>query len=98
MVEELIELMELGVIRFPYSYSGQEFLQIPTGLDKNGEEIFESYNLSQDEIINLMQIEKMKGELAAFRRYTNPENTNTTYALAKEKQNKMHKRHCAPAA
>lgn len=90
MVEELIELMELGVLHFPYSYSGQEFLQIPTGIDGSGEEIFETYNLSQDEILNFTQIEKAKSELAAFHRYTNPENTSVTYALAKEKQNKMH--------
>lgn len=90
MIQETIELMELGVLRFPYSYSGQEFLQIPIGLDQSGEEIFDIYNLSQDEIVNFSQIEKAKTELAAFHRYSNAENTSVTYSLAKEKQNKMH--------
>lgn len=91
MVQEFIELMELGVIRFPYSYSGQEFLRILKGVDPNtGEEIFENYNLSQDEIVNYSQIEKMKTEIAAIHKFTNPENTSITYALAKEKQNKLH--------
>lgn len=99
MVEEFIELMELGVIFFPYAYSGQEFLKLITGTKKvkdpeTGEsveeEIIETYNLSQDEIINFNQIDMMKTEICSLYRYTNPENTNATYALAKEKQNKLH--------
>lgn len=91
MVQEFIELMELGVIRLPYSYSGQEFLRILKGVDTDtGEEIFENYNLSQDEIVNFSQIEKMKTEIAAIHKFTNPENTSITYAIAKEKQSKLH--------
>lgn len=99
MVEEFIELMELGVIRFPLPYNGQEFLKITTGTKKEKdpetgkmveEEIMENYNLSQDEIIHLNQIDLMKTEICSIHKSVNPENTIVTYALAKEKQNRMH--------
>lgn len=96
MVEEFIELMELGVIRFPYTYNGQEYLNIVTDVIKTQdpetgkmveEEKFETYMLSQDEIINLNQIDLMKTEICSIHKSTNAENTSVTYALAKEKQN-----------
>lgn len=99
MVEEFIELMELGVIRFPYQYGGQEYLKIVNGIDKKtGEENMETYNLSQDEIINLTQIDLMKTEICNIHKSSNAEGTSVSYALAKEKQNIMHKYRCAFAA
>ena len=78
MVEEFIELMELGVIKFPFEYSGSEFVRIVTGVqnlkDDNGkyiydedgnieqEEIVENYKLSQDEKNHLTQIDLIKNE------------------------------------
>lgn len=100
MVEEFIELMELGVLRFPYAYSGSDILHLVKGTqvvgkDEDGneikEELTETYNLSQDEKIQLTQIDFMKREIAAIHKSTNAENTSVTYALAKEKANKMHK-------
>ena len=99
MIEEFIELMELGVIRFPYAYNGQEFLKIVTGAKKIKDsetgkviedEIIETYNLSQNEILNFNQIDLMKTEICSIYKYSNAENTSVTYALAKEKQNTMH--------
>lgn len=91
MVEEFIDLMELGVIRFPYQYNGQEYMKFVKYVDKTtGEEVMETYQLSQDEITNLVQIDLMKSEICSIQKSTNPENTSVTYALAKEKQNIMH--------
>lgn len=90
MVEEFIELMELGVIRFPYQYHGQDFLKIVKGTDKNGDEIMETYHLSQDEMVHLNQIDLMKSEICSIHKTSNAEGTSVTYALAKEKQNIMH--------
>lgn len=98
MVEEFIELMELGVIRFPYAYNGADFLKIVKGIDEDGEEIMETYMLSQDEKIHLSQIDLMKTEICSIHKSTNAEGTSVTYALAKEKQNSMHTQSCASAA
>lgn len=89
MVEELIELVELGVLRFPHEYGGSEIIQM-VKTDKNGEEEFVPYELSEDEIVALSQIDLMKQELTSIQRYTNQENTAHTYALSKEKEHKMH--------
>lgn len=98
MVEEFIELMELGVIRFPYSYSGADFLKIVKGVNEDGEEILENYMLSQDEKLHLSQIDLMKTEICSIHKSQNAEGTSVTYALAKEKQNTMHTQSCASAA
>jgi len=98
MVEEFIELMELGVIRFPYSYSGADFLKIAKGVNEDGEEILENYMLSQDEKLHLSQIDLMKTEICSIHKSQNAEGTSVTYALAKEKQNTMHTQSCASAA
>ena len=91
MVEEFIELMELGVIRFPYQYNGQEFLKLIKGIDEEtDEEIIETYNLSKDEIVHLNHIDLMKTEICSIHKTVNAEKTSVNYALAKEKQNKMH--------
>lgn len=91
MVNEFIELMELGVIKMPYAYSGAEFLKISKGVDANTqEEILENYYLSDDEMINLVQIDLMKQEVAAIHKFSNAEHTSFSYALPKEKENKMH--------
>lgn len=90
MIEEFIELMELGVIRFPYQYNGQEFLKLFKGVDSDGEEIVETYNLSQDEMVHLSQIDLMKTEICSIHKTTNAENTSVSYSLPREKQNIMH--------
>lgn len=91
MVEEFIELISLGVIRFPYEYNGQEYLQLIDGIDpKTKEEITSTYQLSQSEMINFDQIDQMKNEICHIHKSTNAEGTTVQYALAKEKQHIMH--------
>ena len=89
MVEEFIDLIELGAIKFPYEYSNQDSLKI-IKQNKEGEEEFETYELNEDESLALSQIDLMKGEITSIHRFKNQENTSVTYALSKEKENKYH--------
>ena len=91
MVEEFIELMNLGVIKFPYEYGGQGYLRLANGIDENTqEELFKNYDLSEEEEASLIGIDLMKTEITSIHKSTNSENTSVTYALSKEKENKMH--------
>ena len=90
MVEELIELMDLGVIRFPYEYSGQDIIKYISGKDENGEEIMDTYELSFEEKLALINIDLLKQEITSIHKFQNAEKTTTTYALPKDKENKMH--------
>lgn len=91
MVEEFIELMDLGVIRFPYEYKGQDYILVPDGIDKKTkEEKFKQYYLSDVEKESLINIDLMKTEITSIHKHTNPEKTSVSYALSKEKENKLH--------
>lgn len=90
MVSEFIELINLGVIKFPLDNGGRDFIRRPKGVNSNGEEEFEIEYLTNEEVINFAQIELMKTEIASIHESRNAEGTTKTYALAKEKQNKMH--------
>ena len=89
MVREMIELVELGVLRFPYEYNGSDFIQIirHTGIDT---EETESYRLHDEEKLALVQLDLMKSEITSIHRYTNSENTTEVFALAKDKEHSMH--------
>jgi len=88
MVEEFIDLMNLGVIRFPHEFKEQDFINIIT--KKNDEEIFNTYELNDDEMLALAQIDLMKIEITSIHKSENPERTSVSYALSKDKENKMH--------
>ena len=89
MVEEFIELIELGVIRFPFEYNGGDFIQIIKKESEN-EECIEQYELNDDEKLALIQIDLMKSEITSIHRNTNPEKTSVSYALSKEKEGKLY--------
>lgn len=88
MVQEFIELMELGVLRLPYEYGGQETIKLVQQGEK--EESIETYELNNEEMLSLTQIDLMKQEITSIHKTTNAENTSVTYALSKEKEGKMH--------
>lgn len=90
MVEEMIELMDIGVIRFPYEYSGQDSIKLIKEIDRDGNEVWDSYELSDDEKMALTQIDLMKNEVTSIHKTQNAEKTTVNYALAKEKENRMH--------
>lgn len=89
MVDEFIELMDLGVIKFPYEFK-QEFLSVAKIDKKTNEEIIEKYQLSEKEIVALTNIDLMKTETTAIYKYENAEKTKRTYALSKDKENVLH--------
>lgn len=88
MVEEFIELIDLGVIKLTFEYGGQDVINIIKQNDA-GEE-FEAYQLSDEEKLSLAQIDLMKNEITSIHRTRNPEGTSVTYALSKEKESRMH--------
>lgn len=89
MVDEMIELMNLGVIKFPYEFK-QEIISISKSEKNLEEEIIEKYELSEDEIIALANIDLMKTETTSIYKYENQDKTSKTYALAKDKESSMH--------
>lgn len=90
MIEELIELMDLGVIKLPIEYSGQEFLRFLKDEVQKGEQEFDTYYLSMEEKQNFSQIDMLKIELASIHEHHNTDKTSKTYALAKDKENRLH--------
>jgi hypothetical protein len=91
MVEEFIDLMDLGVMKFPKEYSGQDMIKISTKINpETNEEEFEMYDLSLEEKLALTQIDLMKTEITSIYKSENNERTTVSYALSKEKENKMH--------
>ena len=91
MFEELIELMNLGVIHFPLEYNGGDYVQVVDGVDKEtGQEILKTHELSLDEQTAWVNIDLMKNEITSMQKTTNPENTSVTYALPPDRANKMH--------
>ena len=85
MVDEFIELIDLGVIKFPYEFK-QEFITIAKKQKDSDEEIIEKYELSEKEIVALANIDLMKAETTSIYKYENAEKTSKTYALAKDKE------------
>lgn len=93
MFEELIELMNLGVIHFPLEYNGGDYVQVVDGVDKEtGQEILKTHELSLDEQTAWVNIDLMKNEITSMQKTTNPENTTVTYALPPDRIHKMHRR------
>jgi len=85
MVDEFIELIDLGVIKLPYEYK-QEFISIAKQASPDNE-IIEKYQLSEDEILSLVNIDLMKNEITSIYKYENQDKTSKSYALAQDKQN-----------
>lgn len=91
MVEEFIELMNLGVIHFPLEYNGGDYVQVVDGVDKStGQEILRTHELSLEEQTAWVNIDLMKNEITSIQKTTNSENTTVTYALAPDVANKIH--------
>lgn len=90
MVEEFIELMNLGVIRFPQEFKNQDMVKIRSTINKSGEEEIEMRQITDEERVAFAQIDLTKNEITSIYKSTNSENTAVTYALPKEKERKMH--------
>lgn len=88
MCDELRELMELDLIKFPKEYGGRGFLNIAIDSEETRE--IKVKELSVEEELALVNIDIMKTETTSIHRFENSEKTNVRYALPKDKENRMH--------
>lgn len=86
MVEELKELLELDLIKFPKEYSGKGFVNVT--VDDEKERNIKERILTDEEEIALVNIDLMKEETVSIHRHKSS-NLNISYALPKDKENKM---------
>lgn len=84
MFEALMEMIELNLITFPEAYDYKRELNIPL---ENGEVM--KYNLTDDEIMSLVNIDLAKEELVNIYAFKST-NGNVRYDLPPDKVNKMH--------
>lgn len=87
MFKELIELVDLGVIKFPYEYDGGDYINMIKSADDE-EEIQENYELSAEEKISLAELDLLKAEITSIQKITNKDKTSETYQLSTEAQRK----------
>jgi hypothetical protein len=88
MVDEFIELMQLDLIKFPKEYDGKGFVTIQK---QQGEEIkLDQRYLSLEEEISLINMDILKTEITSIYKFENPEKTNKSYKLSKDKERIMH--------
>ena len=101
MVSEMLDIIKLDLIKFPYDYNGNGAVKIYTehvhretmedgSIKKSIEEDVTEHVLSWEEEEALININALKSEITAIHKYSNSENTKTTYALPKDKEKKMH--------
>lgn len=88
MFDELLELMQLDLIKFPKEYDGRGF--IPMQINEGGEIQIKNKVLSIEEEVALMNIDLMKTEMTSIFKFENPEKTSKKYALQKDKERTMH--------
>lgn len=89
MTEQLIEIMNNDLLKFPREYNRQGFVNIVNMNEKTGEEEIEEHTLSWEEECALLNIDELKKEITSIFRYKNSDNTTVTYALPKDKENRM---------
>jgi len=88
MCEELLELLQLDLIKFPYEYSGKGFITLSS--DEGSERNLKNYNLSFEEELALINIDIMKTETINIHRVSNAEKTSVRYILPKDKERIMY--------
>ena len=89
MFEEFIDLSNSGLIRYPSELDGDSVSYI-TGQDKYGDDIWETKDLSSEEILSLKNIDLMKTELTSISKTENAARTTVTYSMTRESTNTGH--------
>jgi hypothetical protein len=101
MVSEMLDIVKLDLIKFPYDYNGNGTVKIYTehinkevmedgSIKQTTEEKITEHVLSWEEEEALININHLKSEITAIHKYSNSENTKITYSLPKDKEKKMH--------
>ena len=89
MVEQLIEIMNSDLFKFPREYSRQGYVSLTKmNSDTDEEEMYE-HSLSFEEECALINLDELKKEMTSIFRFKNTENTTVTYALPKDKESRM---------
>lgn len=88
MFGALSELSELNLIHYS-NYDGHRDFLMMLQKNKNGEEEYDEYKLSNQEKQALVQIELAKTELSYICRFENPKTRTVSYALANERRYTM---------
>jgi hypothetical protein len=86
MVEELVELLNLDLIKFPFEYQRNGYITVMEKNKDTEEEERHDHILSWDEEAALINLDTLKTELASIHRFKNAENTTVSYALPQDKQ------------
>jgi len=90
MVEALIKLLELDLIKFTKEYNNKGYVNIAVDDGKTNTRDIQSRLLTLEERIALVNIDIMKTETTSIHRFSNPERTNYSYSLPKDKEKVMH--------
>jgi hypothetical protein len=88
MCEELIELMDLDLIKFPKEYSGKGYITL--AVDNGNERDIKTRQLTLEEELALVYMDILKTETTSIHRFQNAEKTNVVYKLPKDKERRMH--------
>jgi hypothetical protein len=88
MFDELVELMQLDLIKFTKEYDGRGF--VPIQEEKDGVVTIKNRPLTIEEEVALMNIDLMKTEITSIFKFENPEKTSKRYALPKDKERILH--------
>ena len=87
MVDEFIELMQLDLIKFPKEYDGKGYVTLQ---EVKGDEIkLIKKHLSLEEEVSLINMDILKTEITSIYKFENPEKTNKSYKLPKDKERIM---------
>ncbi|EQB4340343.1 hypothetical protein ACYJ2U_001763 [Clostridium botulinum] len=89
MCEELIELLDLDLIKFPREYTGKGYIATSETLP-NGEIDLKERKLSLEEEVALINIDAMKTEVTSIHTMKDDQGNVVKYALPKDKEKKMH--------
>lgn len=83
MIIELLELIELNVIKFPFEYSGKDIIKV-----KNNDEDFTDYELNDKEKLALAELDLLKVELTSIEKRKSSDGASVNYSLSQSAVNR----------
>ncbi|MCX8009839.1 MAG: terminase, partial [Ignavibacteria bacterium] len=89
MCEELIELLDLDLIKFTKEYNGKSFVTT-SEMNSEGEIEFKDRKLTLEEEISLVNIDIMKTETTSIHKIKDDQGNVVKYALPKESERNAH--------
>jgi hypothetical protein len=87
MVDEFIDLMQLDLFKFPKEYDGKGYVTLQK--EENDEIKLVTRSLTMEEEVCLLNMDILKTEITSIYKFENPEKTNKSYKLPKDKERIM---------